>query len=100
MSSVGTDLKINVSIDRLDGYKMSDIDFTCDFYVYTNRRVTMTKEQMVKADDDNYVALVDSSKLGTGTIRCRVTAHIPDADFDDGIRTEIEEVNTGITIVR
>ena len=55
---------------------------------------------MVKADDDNYVALVDSSKLGTGTIRCRVTAHIPDADFDDGIRTEIEEVNTGITIVR
>lgn len=100
MSSIGTELKINVHIERLDGYRMSDIDFYCDFYVYTNRRVTIVKEQMVKADDDNYVALVDSSKLGTGTIRCRVTAHIPDADFDDGIRTEIEEVNTGITIVR
>lgn len=100
MSSLGTELKINVHLDRLDGYRMSDIDFTCDFYVYTNRRVTVAKEQMIKADDDDYVALVDSSKLGTGTIKCRVTTYIPDADFVDGIRTEIEEVNTGITIVR
>lgn len=100
MSCLGTELKINIRLDRLDGYKMSDIDFTCDFYVYTNRKVTVSKEQMIKADDDNYVALVDTTKLGTGTIKCRVTAHIPDADFDDGIRTEVEEVNTGIPIVR
>ena len=100
MSSIGTELKINVHLDRLDGYRMSDIDFSCDFFVYTNRKVTVNKEAMVKVDDDNYVACVDSTKLGVGKIMCRVTASIPDADFEDGLRTEIETVDTNVTITR
>lgn len=55
---------------------------------------------MVKVDDDNYVACVDSTKLGVGKIMCRVTAYIPDADFEDGLRTEIETVDTNVTITR
>ena len=100
MSSIGTELKINVPLDRLDGYRMSDIDFSCDFYVYTNRKVSINKEQMIKADDDNYVACVDSTKLGVGKIMCRVTAFIPDADFEDGLRKEVETVETNVTITR
>lgn len=100
MSSIGTEIKINVHLDRLDGYRMSDIDFTCDFFIYTNRKITIKKEAMVKVDDDNYVACVDSTKLGVGKIMCRVTAYIPDADFEDGLRTEIETVDTNVTIKR
>lgn len=100
MSSIGTEIKINVHLDRLDGYRMSDIDFTCDFFIYTNRKITIKKEAMVKVDDDNYVACVDSTKLGVGKIMCRVTAYIPDADFEDGLRTEIETVDTNVTITR
>ena len=100
MSSIGTELKINVQLDRLDGYRMSDIDFFCDFYVYTNRKVVLKKEEMIKADDDNYVACVDSAKLGVGKVMCRVTAYIPDADFEEGIRKEVETADTNITITR
>lgn len=100
MSSLGTELKINVHLDRMDGYKMSDIDFSCDFYVYTNRRITVKKEAMVKVDDDNYVACFDSSQLGVGKIMCRVTAFIPDADFEDVLRKEVETVETNVTITR
>lgn len=100
MSGIGTELKLNVHLDRLDGYRMSDIDFSCDFYVYTNRKVSINKEQMIKADDDNYVACVDSTKLGIGKIMCRVTAYIPDADFEDGLRKEVETVETNVTITR
>lgn len=100
MSSIGTELKINVHIDRLDGYRMSDIDFSCDFYIYTNRKVTVKKEAMVKVDDENYVACVDSTQLGVGKIMCRVTAHIPDADFEDGFRTEVDTADTNIIITR
>lgn len=100
MSSVGTELKINVRLDRLDGYRMSDLDFTCEFFVYNTSKVTVKKEQMIKADDDNYVACIDTSKLGSGQIKCRVTVYIPDADFADGLRKEIETVSTGITITR
>ena len=100
MSSIGTELKINVRIDRLDGYKMSDIDFTCDFFIYTNRKITVKKDSMIKVDDDNYIACFDSSQLGVGKIMCRVTAFIPDADFKDGVRKEIETVETNVTITR
>ncbi len=100
MSSIGTELKINVRIDRLDGYKMSDIDFTCDFFIYTNRKITVKKDSMIKVDDDNYIACFDSSQLGVGKIMCRVTAFIPDADFEDGVRKEIETVETNVTITR
>lgn len=100
MSSLGTELKINVHLDRLDGYRMSDIDFSCEFYVYTNRKVSVSKEQMIKVDDDNYIACVDSTKLGVGKIMCRVTAYIPDADFEDGIRKEVDTADTNIIITR
>lgn len=100
MSSIGTELKINVHLDRLDGYRMSEIDFFCEFYVYTNRKVVVKKEEMIKEDDDNYVACVDSAKLGVGKVMCRATAYIPDADFDDGIRKEVESADTNITITR
>lgn len=100
MSSIGTELKINVHLDRLDGYRMSDIDFSCEFYVYTNRKVSVSKEQMIKVDDDNYIACVDSTQLGVGKIMCRVTANIPDADFDDGIRKEVDTADTNIIITR
>lgn len=55
---------------------------------------------MVKVDDDNYVACFDSSQLGAGKIMCRVTAYIPDADFEDGLRKEVETVETNVTITR
>lgn len=31
---------------------------------------------------------------------CRVTANIPDADFDDGIRKEVDTADTNIIITR
>lgn len=100
MSGIGTELKINVHLDRLDGYRMSDIDFTCDFFIYPNHKITVSKESMVKVDDDNYVACFDSAKLGIGRIMCKVTAYIPDADFEDGLRTEVETVETNVTITK
>lgn len=99
MSSIGTELKINVSIEPIDGTHMSDYDFICRFYIYTNRYVDVKKSEMIKLDNDNYVALVDSTAIGVGQIKMQVTAFIPDADFaDDGVRTEIETVNTGIKV--
>lgn len=100
MSRLGTEFKINVHIDRLDGFSMDDIEFECEFYTFRNRKTVVKKQDMVRVDQDNYLAMIDSSELGVGTIICRVIAYIPDADFDDGFRTEVEEVSTGITIVR
>lgn len=97
-ADIGTYLKINVHIDELDGIKMSDMDFTCDFFVHTGRFQTISKEDMLKADDENYVALVDSAQIGKGIVRCKVTAYVPDGDFVDGVRKEVCTVSTDIII--
>lgn len=100
MSSLGTEFKINVHVEPIDGLHMSDYDFTCRFHIYTNRNVEISKSEMIRVDDDNYIACIDSSKLGVGTIMMRIIAQIPDADFPDGLRTEIETISTGLVISR
>lgn len=97
-SGFGTELKVNVHIDEVDGIKMSDMDFTCTFFIYPQRNEIIEKSSMVKADEENYVAIVDSSKLGKGLIQCKIAVDIPDSDFPDGFRKEIVTVPTGIYI--
>lgn len=94
----GTELKINVHIDPVDGMRMDDYFFKCDFFMFKNRMVTVGKEEMIRVDEDNYVALVDSSKTGSGALKMKVTAFIPDADMPDGERQEVVMVDTGITV--
>lgn len=53
---------------------------------------------MIKVDDDNYIACIDSGQLGAGLVMMRITARIPDADFPDGLRTEVETVSTEVRI--
>jgi hypothetical protein len=98
MSSFGTEFKINIHVEPIDGLHMDDYDFSCRFYVYTNRVVRIEKKDMIQVDQDNYIACVDSSKLGIGAVMMRITAFIPDVDFPDRLRTEVETVSTGITI--
>lgn len=96
---LGTELKINLSIGQLGDVHMSDIDFTAQFYVYANHVQEVRKADMLKVDDDNYLALLDSSKMGTGKLKVKVTAFVPDTDFKDRLRTEVVCADTGITLV-
>ena len=51
-------------------------------------------------DDDNYVIKVSTEKIGVGVIKCKITAELPDLDFSDNKRIEVEIINTGIEIVK
>lgn len=91
MSALGTELKLNVHLEPLDGFHMSDYDFECEFFVFTNRSVVIKKSQLKRLDDDNYYAIIekdDAMRIGRGAVKCMVTAYIPDNDFADGVRTE------------
>ena len=53
--------------------------------------VKKQKADLKKEDDDNYVITLndaDMRTIGRGRINALVTAYIPDADFEDGFRTE------------
>lgn len=90
MSALGTEFKFIVELKPIDGLHMSDYDFECALYVYTNRKVVIPKSKMIKVDDDRYkfvVNSIDAMRIGRGRINAEITAHIPDGDFDDGFRT-------------
>lgn len=95
----GTEIKMNIHIDPLGHLHMSDYDFECKFYIFAKKAITITKADMVKLDDDNYLVLVDTTDLGIGKLHLTLTAQIPDADFGNTMRREIACVDTGITIV-
>ena len=96
--SVGTELKLNITAELGNGLHLADVNFTAIFYSSPRRSEMFTKEDMVKVDDDNYIAVIDTAKLGDGEYMMKLTAEIPDADCDDGFRTEVVKVSTHIFV--
>lgn len=102
MGALGTEFKMNVHLEPIDGLHMSDYDFECSFYVYTNKKVIIPKSKMKRVDDDNYLAMIetaDALRIGRGRINVEITAHIPDGDFSDGLRTEKLVLCTDVTAI-
>lgn len=99
-SMVGTQLKINVHFDEIDGYNMDSYDFKCEFYTQKGKSVTVDKSSMTRIDSQNYLAIVDTTVTGYGDVFMRATAYIPDTDCPDGRRVEVSGCSTGITIAR
>ena len=97
---VGTEFKIQVSIDPVDSIPMSGMEFTCMFYTSMDKPYIVEKSQMIKVDDSNYIALVDTAEMNAGSLRNRITVDIPDSDFSDGYRKEIKDVDTGIKLYK
>lgn len=102
VSILGTELKINVHIEPIDGVSMANYDFECEFYASSKKKsVIIPKKNMKRVDNDNFIAVITQDNallIGRGSVMLRLTAHIPDSDFPDGARTEIVEVCTGVTI--
>ena len=95
---IGSDVKFNVHVDPLKAnigrdteysISMVDYDFTCEFFTYETSKVVIEKSKMVKYDDDNYFAMLDTTGLKyEGFVKILITAQVPDEDFPDGKRTE------------
>lgn len=94
----GSEFKLNVSMDVIDGYHMSDVDFFCVIKA-GGKVVKMQKSEMIQVDEDNYIAPLDSSSFGLGDISVRYEADIPDDAFADGFRRIKIDIPTKITIV-
>lgn len=97
--SVGTTLKILVSADLGGGVHMDDVDFTCVFFRSEPRASqTVQKSEMIRIDQDKYIAEVATNVIGAGAYYIKFTAYIPDSDIKDGIREEVVTIPTGIKV--
>lgn len=106
---LGTEMKLNIHIDPIETnttpITMDNYDFTVEVYCNPKKVIKATKEgnnldKIVKVDSSNYIVLIDTNEIETGTIKCKVTAYIPDSDFEDKYRTEVVIEDTGIKVVK
>lgn len=98
MSIIGSQFKINVHLEPINDIHLDSCSFVCTFFTSSNKYITIDKKDMKKVDEDNYVALIDSSLLSVGNIKMTINIDIPDKDFPSGYRKEIKTVNTNIVI--
>ena len=97
MSVIGTELKFNINVEPIGDVWLSDCDFRSTCFVFNRKTVVVNKEDML-IDDSNFLAIVDSSRLGPGRVKVKIELEIPDADCEDGFRKEVEVVCTDETI--
>lgn len=91
-----TQLKINLSFD-IDGLTMDEYDFYCEFYTM-KKAEKVEKADMIRLDGHNYLALVDTSKIGAGFLKVKATALVPDDDWPNGVRKEVARYTTDLQI--
>lgn len=99
----GTEIKLNINIEPIGAYKMKDYNFDIEAFCMPQKKVIIHKsdsDRVKYQDDNNYVVLIDTSGLGTGMLKCKVIAYIPDADFEDKTRTEVTTIGTNIRILK
>lgn len=101
---LGTEIKLNIHIDPIDDLHMSDEEFLfiVEAYCSSKNSIKIFKDEAIKVNnsDDDYIVLIDTLKLGTGTLKCKIAVTLPDADFEDGDRTEVTIIDTGINIIK
>jgi len=86
----GSDLKFLVDI-QASGFDMDSDEWSVGVEVGTKIVKTYPKEECIKGDDGNWYVCIDKSYLRNGDLSLIAYASIPDADFDDGSRDEVDK---------
>ena len=84
-----TELKFTLDIQS-EGFDMATDDFKV-IIKNTKSSIEIPKSEMILTDDDEYIFTVDTGVMGTGEYWVIIYAYVPDEDFDDGIRTEVQK---------
>lgn len=103
---VGTEIKLKVSIETPGNLPMSAYNFEVTAYCNPRKSVTIKKEDMNSQngvggplEDGSYYVCINTSEVGIGNLKVKVTAYLEDPAFDEAERTEIAVINTGIVII-
>lgn len=86
----GTELKFSLDI-QIEGFSMVDDDFFIVIRNGVGKSVTIQKSAMLLQEDEKFLFTVDTEELGTGKYTIITTAFVPDGDFEDGLRTEVDK---------
>lgn len=90
---LGTEKKYIIKIESA-GFDMEEDEFEVIIKRGSNV-LTFTKEDLIqdRDEEENWYVTFNTSDLGAGVASMTVIAHVPDNDFPDGIRDEVDKFN-------
>lgn len=91
---VGEDLKFKITLTA-DGFDQGTDNYEIDFYCGDNTVKHFTQADMKTGLDGDYYLLINTKGMQPGVMRMVITAHIPDNDFPDHFRDEMESISLG-----
>lgn len=97
---LGSEVKINIHILPIQNYSMADYDWFIELFTKSNSIIKKQKGECIRRDNDNYIVTLDTNDFGDGVLRYKLTAFIPDPDFNDGFRTEVVSGLMGVSILK
>lgn len=96
----GSIIPFNISLTKFGPISMAQYDFTIYASCSPQKIVEIPKSEALCVNDDNYMFWLDTSKTGSGNLRFAVVASVPDTDYPDKVRPEIEEFDSGYKVVK
>lgn len=102
---LGTDLKFSIKVDPIEvegqteKLLLKDCNFEVEMFVDLDNKVIIPKDKATYKNDNEYYVGFNTSEVGVGRLKCRVIIHLDDDVFEDDVRTEIIEIDTGLKIV-
>lgn len=97
---LGEEVELAVGLEPMDGVSMSEMDFSILVFTQPGKaKVEFQKDACFQASDDSYTFILDTSKVGVGTIVCVVIAYIPDSRTESRNRKQLLRINSGIRVV-
>lgn len=101
MSNIlGADITLNVSIEKINGLTMDDLDFKCLFFTTIGQCLQLDKSQLIRVDSSNYLACINTADLSCGKLFMRIYVKVPDSNYEKKHRLEIVNVDTGVLLVK
>lgn len=94
---IGGDFKLYVTMEA-PGFDMMTDEWEVQIKVGNKVCQTITKAEAFVDDQDNWYVAVDGSTLREGKLDVVCHAKVPDDDFADGIRDEIDKHKNLTTI--
>ena len=88
---VGSDLKFLVE-PSATGFDKEEDDWEVIISRGSGKELVFNKEDLAKDGEGNFYVCFSTEGLGSGQYMITVIAHVPDNDFEDGFREEVENL--------
>ena len=95
---IGEKKRMQVTFQPMGELTADDYDYTIELYCTPAKKFVITKAEVIRESENVCRFILDTSIVGGGELKMKITALIPDEECEDGVRPDIFLTDTGYRI--